>query len=105
GGVVAYLQGAMFFNASGGDLNQIIPVANEDGLKHIYGWQQDRTNKKIKVFFDDVQVGNPDGYNAATGAYNGDMWFGDGTGAEAHNEVWDRVVMAEGPYPVATVLG
>ena len=100
GGVVAFQDGAMVFHAAGADTNQIIPVPNQDGQKHSYGWEHNRTTSTIKLFFDGLPVGNPLGYNASTGSYNGDMWFGDGGGGQAHNEVWDRVVMAEGAFPV-----
>ncbi len=77
-----------------------IPVANTDGQKHTYGYEYDLLNRKIKVFFDGRPVGDRRGYAAGISLFNNDFYFGDGTGGAAHGDLWDRVVIAEGAYPV-----
>ena len=77
-----------------------ISVANTDSLKHTYGWELNRTAKTEKLFFDGVQVGTLGGYSVSS-ADNGNMFhIGDVSAGSAHSEVWDRVVIAEGAYPV-----
>ncbi len=76
-----------------------IPVANQDGAFHKYGWEVDQASRNLKVFFDDVQVGSLSGY-FMTGNANGNvLYFGDGSGGAAHHSVWDTYVIAEGAYP------
>ncbi len=77
-----------------------IPVANTDGAFHKYGWELDTTSRMLKVFFDDAQVGDPDGYSVAFATADENVvYFGDQPAGEAHHSYWTRVVMAEGLYP------
>ena len=79
-----------------------ITVANSDDLKHTYGWELDLTAKTLQVFFDNAAVGSLIDVTRSGGGVNGgdSFYLGDGTGGAAHNDVWDRVVVAEGAYPV-----
>jgi hypothetical protein len=81
-----------------------VPVANTDSAQHNYGWEVNRTTGFVKVFFDGLQVGLAGGYDAHdTSAHGGKQFYiGDGTGGTAHDDVWDRVVIADGAFPVAT---
>jgi hypothetical protein len=79
-----------------------VPVSNTDSLQHQYGYEINRTTGFVKLFFDGAQVGAPGGYLAKdTSAHGGKQFYlGDGSSGGAHNEVWDRVVIAEGAFPV-----
>jgi hypothetical protein len=83
-------------NTPGHPTDTDITVANTDGLKHIYGWELDRTANTLNVFFDNVQVGST--INVA-GSDSPEFYFGDGTRGLAHNESWDRFTIASGAYP------
>ena len=73
-----------------------ISVPNQDGLMHTYGWQFHIPSRNVKFTFDGAQVGNPGGYTAPAIAWGDMLYIGDGSGGNAHSEVWDRYVVAEG---------
>ncbi len=77
-----------------------VPVANTDLEYHTYGWEVDFGASTLKLFFDDVQVGDEAGI-ALNGNSDGEnVYLGDGAPGFAHSEVWDRFVIAEGAYVV-----
>ncbi len=79
-----------------------VPVVNTDNAEHVYGWELNRTTGNFKIFFDGAQVGDPAGYALGNNTQDpsNSFYLGDGTGGEAHVETWDRVVFAEGAFPV-----
>jgi len=91
----------------GGNKLATIPVVNNNGQFHDYGWELDTVNNRVKVFFDGLQVGNLAGYYAGgSGVSASDVAkFGDATSGLAHEEVWDRYQIMEGAYPAAFLLG
>ena len=92
-----YMEGSMDFYANG---VKTIAVDNTDGAYHKYGWEIDQSTRMVKMFFDDVQVGEEDGYNIAIAALDTDgVYIGDATGGGAHHSYWDRFVIGEGLYP------
>ena len=84
----------------------IIPLPNEDGVQHQYGWELDRSSRYVKLYFDGAQVGDPSGYSVldASADPNNSFYLGDGTGGEAHTDIWDRVRVAEGAFPAPALV-
>lgn len=75
-------------------------VANQDGGSHVYGWELNLTDRVLKLFFDDMQVGAEEGYNVAGNVFGEELlYFGDASGGNDHGELWNRWVIAEGEYP------
>ena len=83
----------------------LIEVANEDGEFHTYGWEVHFPTHTIRLFFDDLPIGDPDGYYTWRPYISQNSYFGDGTGsAGPHKEDWDRWYAADGHYPAIPVL-
>ncbi len=78
-------------------------VANNDGEWHEYGWQLDRSNNELKLFFDGVQIGDASYTIPPGNELQG--YFGDGSGGQPHNEQWDRYIIKDGFFPEPTTLG
>lgn len=80
-----------------------IPISNDDGQFHRYGWELDLQASVARVYFDDLQtpVGDPDGYSVTSTTTDREHWFGDREGV-FHAEVWDRYVIKEGRIPEPT---
>ena len=89
-------------NPNGTGLLDTIAVNNNDGNKHVYGWEVDlggTPGPNIVLYFDGSVVGDAAGYQIP-GALDFDQnYFGDGTNAGGHEEVWDRVTIQEGRIP------
>ena len=86
-----------------------IPVVNNDGQSHRYGWELDRAADILRVFFDDLStpVGNASGYSVATTNSDVEHWFGDRQGESDNSEVWSRFVIQHGqiiPEPSMATL-
>ena len=86
-----------------------IPVVNNDGQTHRYGWELDRAADTLRVFFDDLStpVGNAGGYSVATTNSDTEHWFGDRQGEFDNSEVWSKFVIQHGqmiPEPSSVAL-
>ena len=75
-----------------------VPVANQDGAVHAYGFVVDETARNIKLYFDYEQVGEPGGYNMTGNVFGESLsYFGDGTGGQPHASTWELIVVGSGP--------
>ena len=103
--IVSFNNGYMTVVGSSNVTVNEIDVANQDGGKHIYGWELDQDTDTLKLFFNGYQIGEAEGYNVA-GNFNGEelMYFGDATSGNDHSEVWDRWLVAEGAYPALVAI-
>jgi hypothetical protein len=101
---VAFVPGAIHGyqnNAS----NYSIPVSNDDGTYHTYGWTLDRVKKTLSITFDGSPVGATSYSVAGNWAGEELLYFGDATGGSAHVETWDHWNLHEVvPEPSTFVL-
>ncbi len=98
--VVGFVDGKMTCFGGSSYTGYEAAVANQDGGKHVYGWEVDLNDRILKLFFDDVQVGEAEGYNVTGNVFGEElMYFGDASGGKDHSEIWERWVVAEGEYP------
>lgn len=96
--VVSFGDGKMTCLDNDSTLNEVA-VANQDGGKHVYGWEANILDGTLKLFFNDYQVGETGGYDVSGNIFDEELlYFGDASGGNAHSEVWDRWVVAEGAY-------
>ncbi len=80
-----------------------ISKTNNDGQKHTYGWDMNRTTNALRMFFDGVQVGDAS-YTMPNGG-EVQSYFGDGNGGSPAGGLWDRWTLKEGVIPEPTTLG
>lgn len=112
-GQIRLVGGRQGSGASSRSINNVeISVGNQQTqATHVYGWELDDSGAApiFKVYFDGVQVGDPDGYDItaafyATGAEGDDFYIGDAAKPPAHAENWDRWTMRVVPEPATMGL-
>lgn len=102
---VSYAPGQIhgFKGGSGGyEFPYSFSVNNNDGQTHQYGWEWNRVDSTLKVFFDGRPVGTSVNVFGNWAAPDTLFLVGDLTGGtlSAHADTWDRWVIQSGNYPV-----